>query len=177
MRGPRLVAFENPLGGTGTLGSPTREPRAASRGNAGLCSKKRGFPQLPVRASKHGLFLPASGEATPSKRVARRSFGSCSFDSSATCVPNRIAIHGPCPRMRADDSPLGQPPTRRGLSGVLMVAALKLQPEAFPSRDAWTPRSPPLLQRLKGKAVEPVAAVIAADEQRLGLGRLPIVCE
>jgi len=79
--------------------------------------------------------------------------------------------------MRADDSPLGQPPTRRGLSGVLLVTALKLQPEAFPSRDAWTPRSPPLLQRLEGKAVEPVAAVIAADEQRLGLGRLPIVCE
>jgi hypothetical protein len=34
--------------------------------------KKRNFPQLALRASKQGLFLTRTGEATPSKLAARR---------------------------------------------------------------------------------------------------------
>jgi hypothetical protein len=67
-----------------------REPRECGSG-----FKKRGFPQLALRASRHGLFLTGTGEATPSNLAAKQAVVWCSFDCSATCVPNRLAIHGP----------------------------------------------------------------------------------
>ena len=77
LRVPRPAAFDNPPSGT-----EFREARGASRGNACLDSKNAVFPQLALRASKHGLFLTGTGEASPSKRAARRSVVWCSLVAS-----------------------------------------------------------------------------------------------
>jgi hypothetical protein len=81
---PRLAACDNPR--SGTPGSPRREPRECISG-----FKKRGFPQLALRASKHELFLKGTGEAALSKPAARRRVVWYSCYCSATGVPNRIA--------------------------------------------------------------------------------------
>jgi hypothetical protein len=88
LRSPRLAAFDPVLSGT-----KLREARGASRGNACLGSKS-GFPQLALRASKHGLLLTGTGAGAPSKLAARRRVVWCLCDCSATCVPNRIAMDG-----------------------------------------------------------------------------------
>ena len=47
--------------------------------------------------------------------------------TSAIPVPNTIARHGHCPRIRAKDSPPEQPQKRRGLSGLLLAASEQRQ--------------------------------------------------
>jgi hypothetical protein len=74
---PRPAAFDNSLSRT-----EFREARGASRGNACLDSKNEVPLSLRFGLQGTGLFLTGMGEASPSKRAARRSIVWCSLVTS-----------------------------------------------------------------------------------------------
>ncbi len=59
-----------------SCGTEHREARGASRGNA-FQGSKRGFPQLALRASKRGAFLPVAAKPHRQTVRCRRSFKLC----------------------------------------------------------------------------------------------------
>jgi hypothetical protein len=69
-------------------------PAEASPGPSESPQRELGDPPVDPRARARGF------RGSSSRRQNR----------SANAVPNSIAIHGSCPRMRANDSPLGQHP-------------------------------------------------------------------
>ncbi|MEY3032537.1 MAG: hypothetical protein RLZZ622_1012 [Planctomycetota bacterium] len=83
LRVPRPAAFDNPPSGT-----EFREARGASRGNACLDSKNPVSLSLRFGLQSTGLVLSGTGEASPSKRAARRSAVRCSLAASG----RRLAV-------------------------------------------------------------------------------------
>ena len=77
-----LLAFRVALSGP-----EHREARGASRGNA-FQGSKRGFPQLALRASKRGTFLPVAAKPHRQTVRCRRSFKLCGVRARGC----------PCPR-------------------------------------------------------------------------------